>query len=305
MYMPIIRPKYNPLIEFDKILKREVISLILYNKNTRKMKKTLLIITIGLCSISAFGWGQKGHDVTASIAESHLTPTAYTAISNLLDGKSIVYWANWLDNASHTPEYAYSKTWHYKNIDDGIAYEEAPLLETGDVVRAINDQVANLQKTDASKEEKQLALKILVHVMGDIHQPMHMGHATDLGGNRWNVNYFGRESNLHSVWDSSVPEAAHKWTYSEWNDQINRPSENEIAIIIADGCPEKWGEETFEICKEVYAKTPQGSNLSYDYIGEWTPIVEQQLLKGGLRLADLLNSIFDSEYKPANTVVKK
>lgn len=265
----------------------------------------MLIITAGLCSLTAFGWGQKGHDVTAAIAESHLTPTTYQTVSDLLDGKSIVYWANWLDNASHTPEYAYSKTWHYKNIDDGVAYADAPLLETGDVVRAINEQVAILQNPQSSKEEKQLALKIVVHLLGDIHQPMHMGHASDLGGNRWTVNYFGRGSNLHSVWDSSVPEAAHKWTYTEWNDQINRPTEEEIAVIVADGNPEKWGEETFEICKQVYSKTPQDANISYDYVSEWTPVIENQLLKGGLRLADILNSIFDSEYKGANTIVKK
>ena len=102
-------------------------------------------------SLTAFGWGQKGHDVTVYIAENHLTPTTYTAVTDLLDGKSMVYWANWLDNASHTPEYAYSKTWHYKNIDDGIKYEEAPLHEDGDVVRAIYEQIKILQNPDASK----------------------------------------------------------------------------------------------------------------------------------------------------------
>lgn len=269
------------------------------------MKRYLLFIATGFCSLTSFAWGQKGHDVTASIAESHLTPEAYHKISELLDGKSIVYWSNWLDNASHTPEYAYSKTWHYKNIDDGIAYEDAPLLETGDVVRAITQQVETLENPLSTREDKQLAVKILVHLLGDIHQPMHMGHASDLGGNRWSVNYFGRESNLHSIWDSSVPESAHKWTYTEWNDQINRATPQEITLIIANGNPEKWGEETYEICKQVYEKTPQGSNISYDYVSEWTPVVEDQLLKGGLRLADLLNSIFDKEYHASNTIVKK
>lgn len=265
-----------------------------------------LLAFISLCgSLSAFGWGQKGHDVTVSIAESHLTPTTYQTISDMLDGKSIVYWANWLDNASHTPQYEYTKTWHYKNIDEGISYEDAPLLESGDIVRAIYDQVNILQDNGASKDDKVLALKILVHVMGDLHQPMHMGHATDLGGNRWNVKYFGKDSNLHSVWDSSVPEAAHKWTYSEWNEQINRPTQEEINLILFNGSPEKWGKETFEICKKVYDGTPEGTNISYDYVSDWTPVVEDQLLKGGLRLADILNSIFDTQYQGVNTFVKQ
>lgn len=270
-----------------------------------KSKKTFLSFIFSLSCLSGFAWGQKGHDVTAYIAENHLTPATYETIGELLDGKSIVYWANWLDNASHSPEYAYSKTWHYKNIDEGIEFEEAPLLESGDIVRAIYEQASILQNPESTKSEKQLALKILVHLMGDIHQPMHMGHATDLGGNKWTVSYFGRDSNLHSVWDSSLPEAAHKWTYTEWNDQINRTTDAETALIIFNGNPEKWGKETYEICKEVYSKTPQGTKISYDYIGEWTPTIELQLLKGGLRLADLLNSIFDPEYNGANIVVKK
>ena len=269
------------------------------------ISRSILSFGLALGTLSALAWGQKGHDVTAYIAENHLTPVAYANITELLDGKSMVYWANWLDNASHTPEYAYSKTWHYKNIDDGVKYEEAPLHPDGDIIRAIYAQVDILQDPSKSKEERQLALKILEHVMGDLHQPMHMGHASDLGGNRWTVNYFGRDSNLHSVWDSSVPESAHKWTYTEWNDQINRATPEETAAILLNGTPEKWGRETFEICKEVYAKTPQGTKISYDYVSDWTPTVENQFLKGGLRLADVLNSLFDPDYQPANVFVKK
>ena len=270
-----------------------------------KIKNILLISGITLCGLSAFGWGQKGHDVTVFIAENNLTPKALEEITDLLDGKSMVYWANWLDNASHTPEYAYSKTWHYKNIDDGIEYEEAPLHPDGDVIRAIYSQVDILQDSTANREDKQLAMKILVHLMGDLHQPMHMGHATDLGGNRWIVNYFGRDSNLHSIWDSSVPESAHKWTYTEWDSQINRATPQQKAEILADGNPEKWGKETFEIAKSVYALTPEGTKISYDYVADWTPTIENQFLKGGLRLADILNDIFDPEYQGLNQFVNK
>jgi hypothetical protein len=256
-------------------------------------------------ALSAFAWGQKGHDTTVFIAENHLTPITKAIVEELLDGKSMVYYANWLDNASHTPEYAYSKTWHYKNIDHGIDYDKAPLLESGDIVRAINEQVKVLQNENAPREERQLALKMVIHLLGDIHQPMHIGHASDLGGNRWNVKYFGRDNNLHSVWDSSLPESAHKWSYTEWQQQIDRVSEAEENEILKDGNPYKWGEETYNICKQVYANTPEGSKISYDYIAEWTPVIEQQFLKGGLRLADLLNSIYDPFYTPQNTIVNK
>lgn len=270
-----------------------------------KISKTLLTLGLTLGSLSAFGWGQKGHDVTVFIAEKNLTPTTMDQITELLDGKSMVYWANWLDNASHTPEYAYTKTWHYKNIEEGMEYGDAPLHPDGDIIRAIYSQVDILQDKGATKEEKQLAMKILVHLMGDLHQPMHMGHASDLGGNRWTVKYFGRDSNLHSVWDSSVPESAHKWTYTEWCDQINRATPEEKSAILENGTPELWGEETFDICKSIYALTPEDTKISYDYVSLWTPVVESQFLKGGLRLADLLNSIYDQEYISQNKVINK
>ena len=216
----------------------------------------------------------------------------------------MVYYANWLDQASHTPEYAYSKTWHYKNIDSDQSFEEAPLLETGDIVRAINEQTLVLTDTTSTKAEKQLALKIIVHLLGDIHQPMHLGHASDLGGNRWTVKYFGRDNNLHSVWDSSLPESAHKWSYTEWQQQVDRVSKDDEAKILDKGNAESWAKETYEICKNVYQTTPEGYKISYDYIAEWTPVIEQQFLRGGLRLADLLNSIFDDSYESKNTIVR-
>ncbi|MCI9030612.1 MAG: S1/P1 nuclease [Muribaculaceae bacterium] len=217
----------------------------------------------------------------------------------------MVYYANWLDNASHTPEYSYSKTWHYKNIDANETFENAQLHESGDVVRAIREQAYILNNPDSSDEQKSLALKMLVHLVGDIHQPMHMGHRSDLGGNRWMVKYFNSPKNLHSIWDSSLPESAHKWSYTEWQQQIDRATPEEEAEIIADGSPEKWGKECYQIAAEVYNTTPEDSKLSYDYIARWTPVIEEQFLRGGLRLADLLNSIFDPHYAGANNIIKK
>lgn len=269
---------------------------------------TKTILTAGILGLFAFPmypWGQKGHDTTAFIAENHLTPITKALCEELLDGRSIVYYANWLDNASHTPEYAYTKTWHYKNIDAGVAFEDAPLLPTGDVVRAIEEQVKILQDRDATREQKQLALKIVVHLLGDIHQPMHIGHASDLGGNRWSVKYFGKDSNIHSVWDSSLPESAHKWSYTEWQQQIDRLNDEQEDFVVAGGNPAKWAKETFNICTEVYNRTPEDSKISYDYVAGWAPFVETQFLKGGLRLADVLNSIFDPQYKPKNSFIKK
>ena len=262
-----------------------------------KIRNILTAGTLALSCAYSFGWSQKGHDTVAFIAENHLTATTQAAIDSLLDGKSIVYYANWLDNASHTPEYAYSKTWHYKNIDADQTFRSAPLLKTGDIVTALNEQSKVLGDTNIVKEQRALALKMIAHLLGDIHQPMHMGHASDRGGNSWTVKYFNQPTNLHSMWDSRLPESAHKWSYTEWQNQIDRATDAETAVILTDAYPEHWAEETYEICKQVYDQTPVDSKISYDYIATWAPVIEQQFLRGGIRLADMLNTLLDPQYK--------
>ena len=246
---------------------------------------------LSMCVQDILAWGQKGHDVTCEIAERHLDCRARKAVKKLLEGKSMVYWSNWLDNASHTPEYAYTKTWHYKNIDAGVAYEDAELEPKGDVVTAIHKQLELLKDKASSTDSKRLALKMLIHLVGDLHQPMHMGHKSDLGGNQWKVLFFGKERNLHGIWDSDVLEGGHKWSYEEWAtevDVLNRKQRKEICR----GTLDDWGRETFAVATEVYNCTPINSKLSYDYQARWIPVIEQQLLKGGIRLAYLLNGVF-------------
>ena len=105
------------------------------------------------------------------------------------------------------------------------------------------------------------------------------------------MQYFNRGTNLHSIWDSGVIESAHKWTYTEWVEQIDTNTKA-VNKKLAEGTPSDWGKETYEICKTIYDATPVGSKLSYDYVGEWTTTIEDQLLRAGLRLASVLNEIF-------------
>ncbi len=247
-------------------------------------------LLLSVCIQDVIAWGQKGHDVTCEIAERHLNCKARRAVKKLLEGKSMVYWSNWLDNASHTPEYAYTKTWHYKNIDAGVRFEDAELEPKGDVVTAIYRQIEVFSDKKAPTDDKRVALRMLVHLVGDLHQPMHMGHKSDLGGNQWMVSFFGSEKNLHGIWDTDVLERGHKWSYEEWATEIDCVNRAERKAICR-GTIEDWARETFAVATDVYDSTPQQSKLSYDYLAQWTPVVEQQLLRGGLRLAYLLNKI--------------
>ena len=104
----------------------------------------------------------------------------------------MVYWANWLDSASHTPEYAYTATWHYANVDEGFTYETMTKNPDGDIVEAIDRIVAELKGGQLDPAQEQLYLKMLVHLVGDLHQPMHTGHLSDRGGNSVPVRFFGR-----------------------------------------------------------------------------------------------------------------
>lgn len=242
-------------------------------------------------SVNAYSWGQKGHDVVCAIAEQHLTDKARKRIGEIFEGKSLVYWCNWMDNASHQPDYRYSKTWHYANVDPNEDYDKVVKGKSGYVVYAIETQIGYLKKDSLDKVREAISLRMLIHMMGDLHAPMHMGHKSDRGGNKVQVQYFGNGTNLHKIWDSAIMNTVHSWSYTEWRNQIDITDEKRIAEIVA-GDPCEWGRETYKISSSIYAETPAGSKLSFDYAYKWAPLIEDQLLKGGLRLAAVLNEIY-------------
>ena len=242
--------------------------------------------------LNALAWGPKGHDTVAYIAEQHLSKKTLKNVQEVLGGHSLVYVANWMDNASHTNEYAYTKTWHYVNVDPNEGtYANSKKDAAGDVVTAINSIVENLKSGELSPDEEQAQLMMLIHLVGDMHCPMHAGHKSDRGGNGTQVKYFGKQKKLHSVWDSEIVESAHRWSYSEWQFQVDRASKKEQKAII-QGTPNDWIEETVVLANDIYEESTTQQNLSYDYVANYTPIIEQQFLKGGLRLAALLEEIY-------------
>ncbi|MEG1611130.1 MAG: S1/P1 nuclease [Alistipes sp.] len=255
------------------------------------MKKLLILIICLFAARDLFAWGQKGHDITTYIAECHLSPEAAAKIDKILNGHSPVYYANWMDIASHNTEYGYTRSWHYLNVDEGETIQTTERNPKGDVLSAITTLVETLKTGKLSAEEEAVSLKMLIHLVADMHCPMHTGHRSDLGGNRLSVKMFNRPTSLHSVWDSSLPEAIHRWSYSEWQNQIDRLSDDDATLIQA-GEPSDWVNETYEICTQIYNETPADTNISYQYVDKYAQIVEMQFLKGGYRLARLLNEIY-------------
>lgn len=251
----------------------------------------LLLVAVVGTAVSAFAWGQKGHDVTAYIAEKHLSEQVKAKVEAALDGHSLVYYSNWLDNASNNPEYRYTKTWHFKNVDVGQTVLSTPTASTGDIVSAIKDIVNKLKNGNLSHEDENIALRMLIHLVGDMHQPMHMGRNDDRGGNKIKITSFNRDTNLHSYWDTELVDFVHKWSYSEWQFQIDRASAEDAEKIVA-GDIESWAQESVNIATDIYNDTPEGTRVSFNYGAKYAPVIEQQFLKGGLRLAHLLSTIY-------------
>lgn len=255
------------------------------------MKKLIIFALCLFCAKSLLAWGQKGHDVVAYIAECHLTPKAAEKVDKALGGHSLVYYANWLDNASHTAAFEYTRTWHYYNIDDGYTPETMPRNENGDVVSATKMLIDSLKNGGMTPDKENLCLRMLIHLVGDMHAPMHAGRLSDIGGNKVHVKMFKSPAVLHSVWDTAIIESTHKWSYSEWQQQIDRTDKAEQKEIIA-GTPEDWFKESYVISRMIYNDSPENSTISYDYISKYAPIIENRLLRGGLRLAHILNEIY-------------
>ena len=162
-------------------------------------------IMMMLSSLSSFAWGPKGHDVVASIAEQHLTKKTRKALNELLDGKSIVYYSSWMDNIQNSPQwkdgYDKTKTWHYANVDKGLTYQTMQKNENGDVVTSLTQLTKELTENydNLSDSVKVDYIKMIVHMVGDLHCPMHAGRLTDRGGNSVKVKWFGQKTSLHSV----------------------------------------------------------------------------------------------------------
>ena len=272
-------------------------------KNILKMKRLTIILTILLMLdfTSAYGWGSKGHDVVAAIAEQHLTPKAKKQISKLLDGKSIVYYSSWMDNIQNSPYwengYNKTKTWHYANVDKGLTYQTMPKNPDGDVVNGLEmitkEMTENYDNlTDSVKVDY---IKMIVHMVGDLHCPMHAGRLSDRGGNGTKVMWFRQETNLHSVWDSKMIESARTWSYSEWVENLDRTSRKYKKEIMS-GTYEEWFMKTVEEASKLYDYVESTGEvvpmLSYQFVYDFTPLLEEQLLNAGYRLAYVLNTIF-------------
>jgi len=239
-------------------------------------------------------WGANGHRMVSAIAEHHLLPLARLRIRELIGPYPLARISMWADEYRGTPEGGYTATWHYVNVPDDVKYRESESDHPTDIVQALRLQERILRDSTRSHQEHAVALKLLVHFIADIHQPMHVGRASDRGGNDVEVRWFGRSVNLHSLWDSYILEHQ-QLSYTEYVAFLDFASADEIASWQATGYVD-WLRESQALRAEIYvpidAAGDEMASLGWDYFNAAIPIVEQRLLQAGIRLAGVLNEIF-------------
>lgn len=255
---------------------------------TRVASAALLAAALALPSPAA-AWGPTGHRAVGRIAESHLAPETARAVACLMGAESLAEAATWPDEIRSDPAWKRADPWHYVSIDDGETYETTAKNPGGDVIEAIGRFEAVLRDPAAPRQARIEALRFLVHFVGDVHQPLHVGRRADLGGNLIEVTWFGDKSNLHSVWDSGMIDHD-GLSFSELAAFVDHPTRAEIAAWQSGGVLD-WARESFGHRAQVY-DLGGTSKLSWEYSYRNLPLVKRRLLQAGVRLAGLLDRVF-------------
>lgn len=257
------------------------------------IKITLILVSLHLFSITPLFandfWGPTGHRVVGEIASDYLKPSTKRKLKKLLDGQSLAYVSTYADEIKADSRYKKFETWHYINMPMDADYDAEKRNKIDDLVSAIEYCVSIISDENSSKEDQAFYLKLLVHFVGDLHQPMHVGLEEDRGGNDFKVYWFRKDSNLHRVWDSDMIDS-NKMSYTELAENRYYFSKKEIKTI-KQGTVTDWVNEVHKITAKVYESAKPGDYLGYRYSYDYFSIAEMQLHKAGIRLAQVLNDI--------------
>ena len=233
------------------------------------MKKLLLLLLFaGLLNTgSVFGWGREGHETIAKIAERNLTKKAKKRIEKYLGGHSIVYFAKWMDEYRHTPEYKFTNNWHTVPVNAELRYEDSMLATGGNAIYGLE---------------------------GDMHCPAHIKYTTH--DTKYDVLFEDKYHKphkfpIHSVWDNEIITTTRIWSVSEWADELDRLPKAERQAVAA-GTPRDWLHDNAVVCEAQFEWAKPGQRLGQDFLNEALPLIERQIRNAGYRLARVLNELF-------------
>ncbi|MFZ5970881.1 MAG: S1/P1 nuclease [Bacteroidota bacterium] len=247
-----------------------------------------IILLLTVLVQSGFGWGATGHRATGWIAEQHLNAKAKKKLKALLKGESLAMITTWMDEVRSDSTYDYMSDWHWVTVETGQTYDQSKKNPNGDVIMTLERVIAELKSGKLSGQKEVEAIKILAHLVGDIHQPLHVGCCDDQGGNRVRVKWFRGDSNLHRVWDSDMIDDT-KLSYTELAQSLGTPDKATVKKWQSASVRE-WATESMSYRPQVYAVGD--GNLGYKYAYKNLPTAKERMLQAGVRLAGVLNAIY-------------
>lgn len=248
------------------------------------LKSSTLLLSL-LLSANLFAWGDKGHSLVAEIAFKQLDRKTKKIVLNYLNGMSIEEAANWMDAVKKDRTYDYLKPLHYVNFEKEAIVKDSCC---DNIISTLNTTIKELQNYKSLKDEDiKTKLCYLFHLMGDLHQPLHIGYGGDKGGNSFQVSYNGKGTNLHALYDFKIIEKEgltlkdclkeHKYSKTEI-DSIEKGS-------IVD-----WATQSRSFLDQIYAT--DGHKISDEYVTTNYPMIKSQIHLAGIRLAGILEEIF-------------
>jgi hypothetical protein len=245
----------------------------------------VLLLTI---SFQSSAWGPTGHRVTGAVAEKYLSKKARRAIGRILDGQSLAVASTWMDEIRSDATYDYMADWHWVTIPDGHTYRSSARNTNGDIIETLERIIRELKSKTLNTAEETERLKMLIHLVGDLHQPLHVGTKDDRGGNDIKVRWFGNASNLHKVWDSDMIDDT-RLSYTELAASLEIPPADAVRQW-QTGTVEIWAAENQAYEKTLYDYGDGRLGYRYSYVN--LPVVRKRLLQAGVRLAGIINDLY-------------
>jgi hypothetical protein len=252
------------------------------------MTKCFATWILSFLAYAGFAWGPTGHRVTGWIAEQHVSKKVKKELLRILGNQSLAMASTWMDDIRSDSLYDYTSDWHWVTIPEGKTYQQSEKNGNGDLIGTIERLISALKKRNLSPKDESEYLKMLIHLIGDIHQPLHVGLGSDRGGNDIKVMWFRSESNLHRVWDSDMIDDT-RLSYTELAESLEKPDANKVSVWQKNSLLD-WATESIGYRDQVYRYG--NGRLGYKYAYENFHIVRHRLLQAGIRLAGVLNDIY-------------
>jgi hypothetical protein len=250
------------------------------------MKQLLrVVVPVLLGTFQAMAWGSHGHKLVASFAKAALNKQVVDSVQHFLGKMTFEETSVWMDEIKSDHSYAYMNSWHYVNIEKDATFVSS---EDKNVLSQLELALSMLKHPERDFDKTVTALRLLFHLVGDIHQPLHCGYGSDRGGNELMVGFDGNSTNLHALWDTGIIEY-YKISLKDCFKVSNGLSNDEKRKIQKIDVTE-WMYECREFLPVIYDYKKR--NISDDYTTIAKPIIEKQLTKAGIRLATILNLYF-------------